>query len=142
MNDGIAEMQGLDNSSPDEAPTERPEPRPGAEKPAGGWSMPPPVFRQTSGHTPQRSQMPATTEPVAAAAAEPIALDIEPQPDLNEAVPDAPETGVPASSAIEEKGGRGAVWAIFTLFIIVVFVIAFSVGVYFLFFRGGGDSAF
>lgn len=141
MNDGTAEMQELENLSPEEAPTERPEPRPVADNSEGGWSMPQPVFRKTSGYTPQRGQAiaPAGT----AAPAPPVQeIDIEPQPDLNEAVPDAPEASIPAAPALQEKSGRGAVWAIFTLFIIVVFVVGFSVGVYFLFFRSGGDGAF
>jgi uncharacterized membrane protein len=141
MNDGTAEMQELENLSPEEAPTERPEPRPVADNSEGGWSMPQPVFRKSSGYTPQRGQAiaPAWT----AAPAPPVQeMDIEPQPDLHEAVPDEPVAAVPVSSPVEEKSGRSAVWAIITLLVIAVFVIAFSVGVYFLFFRSGGDGAF
>lgn len=141
MNDGTAEMQELDNSSPDDIPTERPESRPEPGSAAGGWSMPQPVFRQSSGYTPQRGQAAAVADAVAPSPS-PGGLDIEPQPDLHEAVPDEPVASVPVSSQVEEKSGRSAVWAVVTLFVIAVFIIAFSVGVYFLFFRTGSDGAF
>lgn len=141
MNDGTAELQERDISSPDDIPTERPESRPEPGAAAGGWSMPQPVFRQSSGYTPQRGQAAAVPD-ASAPASMPGGLDIEPQPDLHEAVPDEPVAAVPASSPVKEKSGRSAVWAVVTLFVIAVFVIAFSVGVYFLFFRSGSDGAF
>ena len=140
MNDGTAEMQERDISSPDDIPTERPESRP---EPGRGGRL----VDAATGLSPveriyaARGQAAAVPD-AAPPASMPGGLDIEPQPDLHEAVPDEPVAAVPASSPVKEKSGRSAVWAVVTLFVIAVFVIAFSVGVYFLFFRSGSDGAF
>lgn len=117
---------------------------------SGGWKMPKPVFRKTSGYLPQgfaekypQAEVrengdevnPAPTE-------EPVGpVDVEPQPDIHES---HPGFEVPAASVKpENKGGAAKVFfTIVGLLVALFLVAAFIALIYFLFFSPSNDTTF
>lgn len=87
-------------AQPDEEPTAPHPVTPPAKKPADGWAMPEPVFRQSSGRLPEGFEKRFTEAPTAQPedpASPPVAADDAPAP-----VPDIPEQPVVAEVVFDE----------------------------------------
>ena len=108
-----------------------------AEKKNDGWQMPPPVFRVSSGTTPEKSDrtkprsalpadQPANSEKTAESA------DVQPQPFISEDLIIGDIIEKPPAKA-EGKTSKG-VFIIVGLIAMLIFAVAFLIGIYFLFF--------
>jgi hypothetical protein len=132
-----------------------PQAKPAEQQTAPGkWQMPAPKFQQSSGYLPQgylkdikppaakgfagsedttQEQAPYVPSPPRQdGAAAKIPLAIEPQPDLDQLIPDEPIVES-AEGEVQVKTGSGFPMIVFGLIGIVIFVVAFLVAVYFLF---------
>lgn len=128
-----------------EADTTPPNPADAAvPSPDPGWQMPAPKFQQSSGYLPQGYlenlgfEAPPQADGSGAAAApatEPPApaVDVEPQPDLTEQLPEEPVATAPTPAAkVRSTGGR-IVMIVLGLLAMAAFIAVFLVVVYYLF---------
>ena len=119
---------------------------------SGGWKMPKPVFRKTSGYLPQgfAEKYPQAgvgengdeVNPAASTEEEPVSVvNVEPQPDIHES---HPGFEVPAASVKPEKKGGAAklFFTILGLLVALFLVVAFIALIYFLFFSPSNDTTF
>ena len=127
--------------------------QPNASENKGGWQMPEPKFRQTSGYLPQGYLEKAGMDggiagdeaaPAAPVGEEPPAqADIEPQPDISEQLEAGPTVAVPSTSTVKERS-TGARVAMIVLGILgmVLFIAVFLGVVYYLFIspQDGGST--
>ena len=118
---------------------------------SGGWKMPKPVFRKTSGYLPQgfaekypQAEVRENGDEVSSVAQseQPVGhVDVEPQPDIHESHPglDVPtETVKPV-----KKGGAAKVFfTILGLLVALFLIVAFITLIYFLFFSPSNDTTF
>ena len=127
-----------------EADTTPPNPADAAAPPPGGWQMPTPVFRKTSGYLPQgyEKQFPSGETPAAPAAeadavAEPAvpvaAADVEPQPDLSEQLNVEPPAAVPQPAVKQRSAGVRIALIVLGLLVMILFIGVFLTAIYFLF---------
>lgn len=114
----------------------------------GGWEMPEPKFQQTSGYLPQGYLGKvglgggAGTAP-APVAAEPQAIDVEPQPDLSEQITESPSAVEPAIPAKQRSMAARVMLVLLGLAGMIVFIAAFLAAVWYLFLRpADGGSPF
>jgi hypothetical protein len=110
-------------------------------KPSGGWAMPEPVFKKTSGYLPQGFNKPFSLTPqgnedttaeqpkpeISRPQAAPIP-DVEPQPDVIEDGSLEPAIAVPPANP-QKKGIVGRILMILLALIIVVLTAAVLLGV-------------
>jgi len=137
------------------------------EKGSGGWQMPDPVFRQTSGYLPQgfEKRFPmdpqadiSTDEPIAdipaappaygqvsgaAPAAAPVEIsespDVRPQPELNEELSLAEAQIAPGSAAKKRSPAVSIALTLFGILAMIAFAIGFLILVWYLFFYHPND---
>lgn len=147
----------------DELSTTPPNPpnEPAPRAAGGGWVMPAPVFRQSSGFEPKMTvRTPAQEDPffedttavpnkvleeaaelAAAAKAGPASVSVEPQPDISEAFENEDISSEPAAPV--KKSGAGRIVSILIFIIAAIAVIAiFLFIVTYLFLSKSGDSSF
>jgi hypothetical protein len=72
-----------------------------------------------------------------------LGADVEPQPDLNEQLEEAPAAFIPTPVAKDNGSGRSVVMVVLGLVAMVLFIVAFLAVIYFLFIApSGGESQF
>ena len=118
-----------------------PNTNPSVEKASDGWEMPPPVFRISSGKKidksnrktpPPTAEIPLEVEMPPAEIVAPT-LDIEPQPYISE---EFSTNQVTAKTFIKPKTNTSKmIFLILGLSAMIIFAIAFVVGIYFWFFK-------
>ena len=118
-----------------------PDTSPAIEKASDGWEMPPPVFRISSGKKidksnrktpPPTAEIPLEVQTQPAEIVAPI-LDIEPQPYISE---EFSTNQVAAKTFIKPKSKTSKmIFLILGLLAMLIFAIAFAVGIYFWFFK-------
>ena len=144
------ELLNQSETTPEEEMNTTP-PNPAHGGAPGGWSMPEPVFKKTSGYLPQgyekkfledEIKTDAGDDASTASMPKPVDLaDVEPQPEIAELITEAPT--IAASETKPEKGG--AMKVIFSLFGILVaigLVLIFIAVVYYLFMMPSPSSTF
>jgi len=119
---------------------------------SGGWSMPEPVFRKSSGYLPQGFEKRYSQDEIKSSADErdstgelrapEITGEIEPQPEI----PDIIEAGpaINQSTVVSPKKGSVAkvIFTILGLLLALALVVVFIAVVYYLFLMPGPDSTF
>lgn len=127
--------------------------QPNAPENKGGWQMPEPKFRQTSGYLPQgylekvgidggfAGDEAAPATPVGEEP--PAQADIEPQPDISEQLEAGPTVAAPSARTVKERS-TGARVAMIVLGILgmIMFIAVFLGVVYYLFIspQDGGST--
>lgn len=109
----------------------------------GGWSMPEPVFRKTSGYLPQGfekkfvlADLKSSREDSTAEMPAPnLSSNIEPQPDIHDTLDEGVGAATPAPATAPKKGsGAKIVFAVLGILIAMALVVVFIAVIYFLFF--------
>lgn len=136
---------------PDEEMNTTP-PNPPQSGATGAWSMPEPVFKQTSGYLPQgyeKNFPQVEPEPVATAddSIEPAMVaafaeeDIEPQPDITEA-PDLPVAVAGTPQPPKNGGAMKVIFTLFGLLVALAIIIVFIAVIYSFFLMPSNGSTF
>jgi hypothetical protein len=138
--------------SDDDVNTTPPNP-PAKDGNSGGWSMPEPVFRKSSGFLPQGFEKRYSQDEIKSSAddrdstgelpAPEMAADIEPQPEIPEILEDGPAMDQ-TTVAAPKKGGSAAkvIFTVLGLLLALALVAVFIAVVYYLFLMPGPDSTF
>jgi len=127
-------------------------------KPSGGWQMPEPVFQQSSGYLPEGyidqlglgepGSSAATAQAMAAAPVELApeaapAVDVEPQPDLNEQLAEPEVFTAPPVVVKERSSGARIAMVLLGLAGMILFIAIFLAVIYYLFlYPAEGSSQF
>jgi hypothetical protein len=116
----------------------------------GGWSMPDPIFKKTSGYLPQGYEKKFSQEEIktevdddtsTASMPRPVGLtDVEPQPEIAEIVADTPV--VAAEPQPKKSGAAKVVFSLFGILVAIALVLIFIAVVYYLFMMPQPSSTF
>ena len=137
-------------SEEDELSTTPPNPALETEE-DGGWKMPKPVFRKTSGYPPQgfaKASQDEVKESVdddtsTASMEKPVDLvDVEPQPDIHVSDPGFTDSAAADIKPVKKGGAVKVFFTILGILLALFLVVAFLAVIYFLFFMPSYDTTF
>jgi hypothetical protein len=119
---------------------------------SGGWSMPEPVFRKSSGFLPQGFEKRFSQDEIKSSAndrdstgellAPEMAADIEPQPEIPDILEDGPTMDQSTVAAPKRGSAAKVIFTILGLLLVLALVVVFIAVVYYLFLMPGPDSTF